>query len=100
MLDFVSGTPKRHTLHRGRMFQASLHKAGSIGVDCSSTEEPFNKKSHLGCDMLGIHRTETPKATIMKIGFWGDVHYVVAVVWFRRFRLTGVCVAGPGKVAL
>jgi len=49
--------------------------------------------------MLGIRRTETPKASIMKIGFRGDVPYVVAVVEFRRFRLSGVCVAGPGKVA-
>jgi len=49
--------------------------------------------------MLGIRRTETPKATIMKFGFSGDVPYVVAVVLFCRYRLTGVGVAGPGKVA-
>ena len=40
--------------------------------------------------MLGIRRTETPKATIMKIGFSGDVPYVIAVVRFCRYRLTGV----------
>jgi len=49
--------------------------------------------------MLGIRRTETPKATIVKIGFSGDVHYVIAVVCFCRYRLTGVGVAEPGKVA-
>jgi len=49
--------------------------------------------------MLGIRRTETPKATIGKIGFSGDVHYVIAVVCFCRYRLTGVGVAEPGKVA-
>jgi len=47
--------------------------------------------------MLGIRRMETPQATIMKIGFSGDVPCVVAVVRFCRFRLTGVGVAGPGK---
>jgi len=49
--------------------------------------------------MLGIRRTETPKVTIVKIGFSGDVHYVIAVVCFCRYRLTGVGVAEPGKVA-
>jgi len=49
--------------------------------------------------MLGIRRTETPKATTMKIGFKGDVPYVVAVVGFCHFWLTDVYVAGPGKVA-
>jgi len=43
--------------------------------------------------MLGIRRTETPGATIMKIGFSGDVPSVVAVVRFYRYRLTGVGVA-------
>jgi len=52
-----------------------------------------------GCDMLGIRRTETPEATTMKIGFMGDVPYVIDVVPFCRFRFTGVCVAGPRKVA-
>jgi len=47
--------------------------------------------------MLGIRRTETPKATIMKIGFSGDVPYVVAVVGFCRCRLSGVSVPGPRK---
>jgi len=32
--------------------------------------------------MLGIRRIETPKATIMKTGFMGNVPYVVAVVAF------------------
>jgi len=49
--------------------------------------------------MLGIRRAETPEATSMKNGFMGDVPYVVAVVHFCRYRLTGVGVAGPGKVA-
>ena len=49
--------------------------------------------------MLGMYREETPKATIVKIGFSGDVPYVVAVVRFCRCRLTGVGVPGPGKVA-
>jgi len=49
--------------------------------------------------MLGIRRTETPKATIVKIFFSGDVPYAVAVVRFCRYRLTGVGVAEPGKVA-
>ena len=49
--------------------------------------------------MLGIHRTETPNATIMKFGLGGDVLYVVAVPGFCRCRLTGVGVAGPQKVA-
>jgi len=35
--------------------------------------------------MLGIRRTETPKATIIKIGSSGDVPYVVAVVRFCRY---------------
>ena len=47
--------------------------------------------------MLGIHRTETPNATIMKFGLGGDVPYVVAVPGFCRCRLTGVGVVGPRK---
>jgi len=49
--------------------------------------------------MLGIRRTETRYASIMKIGFWRDVPYVVAVVEFRPCRLSGVCVARPWKLA-
>jgi len=49
--------------------------------------------------MLRIHRTENPEATIMKIGFSGDVPYVVAVVCFCCFLLIGVGVAEPVKVA-
>jgi len=48
--------------------------------------------------MVGIRQTETPEATIMKIGFRGDVPYVVDLDGFCRCRLTGVGVAGPGKV--
>ena len=49
--------------------------------------------------MLGIRRTETPKASIMKFVFRGDIPYVVAVLSFCRCRLTGVGVAEPEKVA-
>jgi len=94
-------TPKRHFLSRGRVFWYIAHETEAIGLVCSLIKEPVNNKQkyHGGCNMLGIRRTETPNATIMKIGSSGGVPYLVAVVRFCRYRLTGVGVAGPGKVA-
>jgi len=76
----------------------SVNRSG-LYPDRRTQKKKKKKKMPFRLNMLGIRRTETPKATIVKIGFSGDVPYVVTVVRFCRYRLTGVGVAEPGKVA-
>jgi len=52
-------------------------RSRGLPVSQTASKNPVDKNT-----MLGIRRIETPKATIMKTGFMGNVPYVVAVVAF------------------